>query len=50
MDPIESTARDSSAFGGHLIAGDVTMPTERDREHTTHKVRDELQRTKGLGR
>ncbi len=50
FDPIESTERDSSSFGGHLIAGDVTMPTERDRGHTTQKVRDELRRTKGLGR
>ena len=50
FDPIETTERDSSAFGGHLIGGDVTMPTERDRSHTTQKVRDKLARTKGLGR
>ncbi len=42
MDPIESSERDSSAFGGNLIGGDVTMPTERKRGPVTQKVRDKV--------
>ncbi len=42
LDPIESSERDSSAFGGHLTGGDVTMPTERKRGPITEKVRDRV--------
>ncbi len=41
-DPIESSERDSSSFGGHLTGGDVTMPTERKRGPITQKVRDKV--------
>ncbi len=42
LDPIESSERDSSPFGGHLTGGDVTMPTERKRGPITEKVRDRV--------
>jgi hypothetical protein len=42
LDPIESPERDSSPFGGDLIGGDVTMPTERKRGPVTEKVRDRV--------
>ena len=42
LDPIESSERDSSSFGGHLTGGDVTMPTERKRGPITQKVRDKV--------
>ena len=42
LDPIESSERDSSPFGGHLTGGDVTMPTERKRGPVTQVVRDKV--------
>jgi hypothetical protein len=42
MAPIESSERDSSAFGQNLTGGDVTMPTERRRGPVTQKVRDKV--------
>ena len=42
FDPIESSERDSSSFGGQLTGGDVTMPTERKRGPITQKVRDKV--------
>ena len=42
MDPIESSERDSSPFGGQLTGGDVTMPTERKRGPVTQQVRDRV--------
>ena len=50
FEPIQTSQRDSSPFGGQLIGGDVTMPAERDKSHTTGKVRDQLEHTRGLGR
>jgi len=41
-EPIGSTERDSSAFGGNLTGGDVTMPSERRRGPVTEKVRDKV--------
>ncbi len=42
LDPIESSERDSSSFGGHLTGGDVTMPTARQRAPITQRVRDKV--------
>ena len=42
LDPIESSERDSSAFGGQLTGGDVTMPTERKRGPVTQQVRERV--------
>ena len=42
LDPIETSERDSSPFGGHLIGGDVTMPTERKRGPITEQVRNRV--------
>ena len=42
LDPIESSERGSSSFGGHITGGDVTMPTERKRGPITQQVRDRV--------
>ncbi len=42
LDPIESSERDSSSFGGHLTGGNATVPTERKRGPITQKVRDKV--------
>ncbi|MBW2421262.1 MAG: hypothetical protein JRH19_22155 [Deltaproteobacteria bacterium] len=49
MDPIESSERDSSSFGGHLTGGDVTMPTERKRGPVTQRVREKVTADLQLG-
>jgi len=42
LDPIESSERDSSSFGGQLTGSDVSMPTERKRGPITQRVRDKV--------
>ena len=42
LDPIESSDRSSSSFGGNLTGGEVTMPTERKRGPITQQVRDRV--------
>jgi hypothetical protein len=49
LDPIESSQRDSSPFGGNLTGGDVTMPTERKRGPVTEKVRERVTADLELG-